>query len=426
MAEIRPFKGILYDEKKIDIRRVVAPPYDVISPSMQNRFYQMEKHNIVRLVLGKEIKGDTSRSNKYTRAALSLNAWLGNKILTKDKKPAIYIYVQEYIHAGKKRTRIGFIALMKIEDPKKSGILPHEYTLAKPKEDRLNLIKEARANLSPIFTLFHDSENKVNKILKGFIKSKNPFSIVEAEGVIHKLWRVENVAAIKKICLLMLKKKIFIADGHHRYEVALTYRDKMRKEKAGFKKSMDYVMMYFSSLSERGSLTVLSTHRVVNIIEHFNEKNILAGLGKYFDITRPGTLEDCMRCLEKSPRNKHVFGARMGRGYLLLTLKDTCSVDMLIDSAKTHSLKKLDVTILHDLIIDKILCVKNPESSIKYIRSERDAASVVDRGDYRIAFFLRPTSVVDMKRIAEGGEMMPQKSTYFYPKLLTGLVINKF
>ena len=413
MAEIKPFRGILYNPEKVDITKAITPPYDVISPSMQNRFYQRDEHNIIRLILGKVEKSDTARNNRYTRARVLLDRWLKKKLLLKERKPTIYIYTQEYLYKGKKRTRLGFIALMKIEDPKESGVLPHEYTLDKPKADRLNLIVKTKANLSPIFSLFQDKKNRINKLLKHFIKSKDPLFTIEAEGVTHKFWRMDNKHAINRIKNYMRDKKIFIADGHHRYEVALAYRNKMHRNLKNFKNPMDYVMMYFSNLSERGNLTILSTHRVVKNINQFDEKKIKLKLRKYFYTKNLRKQEDLLECLEKGEKKKRVFGMYMGKKrFYLLTLKE-------MDS-------KFDVTVLHDLVINKILDVKNRESSIKYIRNEEDAIKLIDKDDYKIAFFLRPTKVFEMKAVAEKGQMMPQKSTYFYPKLLTGLVINVF
>ncbi|NQU94951.1 MAG: DUF1015 domain-containing protein [Candidatus Omnitrophica bacterium] len=426
MGKIKPFRGILYNRKKVNIAKVVTPPYDVISATMQDSFYRRDQFNIIRLALGKEDKKDTPKSNRYTRAGKTLDNWMRNNIFVKDENPSIYIYTQEYLHKGKKRTRIGFIALMKIEGPKKSGVLPHEYTLAKPKEDRLNLISKTEANLSPIFTLFKDRQNKVNKILKHFMKSRDPLFTLEAEGVIHKLWQMDEKNAIKKIQSHMRDKKIFIADGHHRYEVAVAYK-KMMLNRKQFKKSYGDIMMYFSSLGESENLTILSTHRAINNIEQFDETKILNKLKKYFYITSVKSVERCIEYLEKTPKNKHAFGMYAGKNkFRILTLKGMYSVRKLVDSPKTYSLKKLDVTILHDLIVDKVLGIKKYENSVKYIMNEKDAVSIVEKGDYQVAFFLRPTRVADMRAIAEKGEMMPQKSTYFYPKLLTGLVINKF
>ncbi|MGB2706196.1 MAG: DUF1015 domain-containing protein [Candidatus Omnitrophota bacterium] len=424
MAEIKPFKGILYNEKKVDIAKVVTPPYDIISQSMQNRFYHADPHNIIRLILGKEEKSDTSRNNRYTRSALFLERWLRGRIFVKDTKPSIYIYTQEYLYRRRKRTRIGFIALMKIEDPKESGILPHEYTLDKPKADRFNLIVKTKANLSPIFCLFQDRENRISGILKRFVKSRDALFAVDAEGVTHKLWRVQGKSMVEEIKKCMRSKKIFIADGHHRYEVALTYRNRMKRSK-NYKKNVDYIMMYFSNLSERGNLTILSTHRVVRNIPGFGRKKIIPALKRYFRVKSIKRIGDLLKYLDKTPKGKHSFGVHVRGKFYLLALKEKYSADN-VESKKTDALKRLNVTILHDLIIDKILGVKNSESSIKYIRNEKDALALIDRGDYEMAFFLRPTQVSEMTAVAKKGELMPQKSTYFYPKLLTGLVINKF
>ncbi len=426
MAKIKPFKGITYNTERVCMNNVVAPPYDVISPAMQERLYSKDQFNIVRLILGTEEATDTAKQNKYTRSKKFLDNWIENKVLLKDKKPSVYIYVQHYLHRGKKKTRIGFLALMKIEDPKESGILPHEYTLAKPKVDRLNLIKNVRANLSPIFTLFEDKKNKVNKILKAFTKSNKALFTIDADGITHSFWKMSNAVFIKRIESEMRKKKIFIADGHHRYEVALNYRNRMRKT-GQFKESMNYIMMYFSSLRERGNLTILSTHRAVKDIDGFGEKELLKKLGEYFYISKVKNLKSLTDYLEENSGVKQVFGIYLRHNkFYLLKLKDDLRIDEIIKSKKPDILKRLDVTVLHDLIIDKILGVKSSENSIKFIRDEFDAVKVVDNGDYRCAFFLRPTKVREMKNIAEKGVMMPQKSTYFYPKLLTGLVINKF
>ena len=415
MARIKPFRGVLYNAKKVNITNAVAPPYDVISTSMREELYKRGAHNIVRLILGKEEKFESPGDNKYSRAEKLLKNWFKTKIFLKDEKPSFYVYSQEYLHKGRKRTRTGFIALMKIEDPKESGVLPHEYTLAKPKKDRLNLIAHTRANLSPIFSLFQDRENKINKTLKGFVKYKKPLFTIDREGVLHKFWRLESKILIEKIQACMKDRKIFIADGHHRYEVALAYRNKMRKSK-DFADNADYVMMYFTDLSEKGgNLTVLPTHRAIKRIKKFNPAEIYIRLKKYFKIINIRSLEECTESLEKRTGGKHTLGMYAGKGkFYLLTLRNAPLP------------KKPDVTLLHEFVINKILGVKNPQNSIKYVRDAGSALSLVDTGGYQVAFFLRPTAVSDMKALAEKGEMMPQKSTYFYPKLLTGLVINKF
>ncbi|MBL7158616.1 MAG: DUF1015 domain-containing protein [Candidatus Omnitrophica bacterium] len=426
MARIKPFKGILYNASKTDIRKTVAPPYDVISPAMQGDFYKSDKQNIIRLILGRETPHDAPRDNKYTRAGQYLNKWLADKMLLKDKKSSIYIYEQKYLHKGKKIKRIGFIALMKIEDPAKSGVLPHEYTLAKPKKDRLKLIASTKANLSPIFSLFEDKKNAVNKVLRHHTKKNAPVFSFETEGVNHALWRMTDGAPIKKIVNEMQDKKIFIADGHHRYEVAFFYRNAMRG-KSTFRPAMGYVMMYFSNLSERGSLTILSTHRAVRNVNDPGHKKTKKLLQEYFVVEALREKSLLFELMEKEEKSRHALGMYAGQNvFYFLRLKRGLSLDKLINSTKTRDLKRLDVTILHELIINQILGIKSVESSIKYVRSEDDAIELVDGGGYEAAFFLKPTDINDMRKIALKGVMMPQKSTYFYPKLLTGLVINKF
>ncbi len=425
MAAIKGFKGLVYNNKKVDIAKVTAPPYDVISPKMQARFYQQDPHNIIRLILGREEKSDKRNNNKYTRAKKFMDKWIREKALLRSKKESIYIYEQVYLHKGVKKKRVGFIALMKIEDPKESGILPHEYTLAKPKEDRLNLIKEVKANLSPVFSLFQDREDRVNNALRRSLRSRPPLFELDAEGVTHRLWQMDEAGLISRVKSVMKEKKLFIADGHHRYEVALNYRNASRK-KNKYNKNVNYIMMYFSNLSEKGNLTILSTHRVLRKTGIGSFSEVINKVKKYFNIKKVRSLGECTAYLDKLPRNRHAFGIYMDKSFYVIDMKKAYKPGSVKNSLKTRFLKRLDVTILHDIVIDELLGIKVDESIVKYIREETDAVKVVDKGDYDMAFFLRPTSVMEMKNVAENGEMMPQKSTYFYPKLLTGLVINKF
>ena len=424
MADIKPFRGLFYNPKNIDIKKVVTPPYDVISRRMQERFYREDPHNVIRLILGLEEKSDNAADNRYTRAKKYLAGWVKNKILIKSKKPCFYLYTQQYLYKGRKRTRLGFIALMKIEDPKKSKVLPHEYTLNKPKEDRLKLIMNTGANLSPIFSLFEDRNNRISSALKGWAESKKPLFIFETEGVTHGIWELDDKKTLKKIVSLMRKRKIFIADGHHRYEVALTYKKTAEKKKR--MKNAPRVMMYFSKLTGKRNLTILSTHRVVSGNGYFKKDDIPKRLSGCFRFKKKKSLREIIKELEK-PGPRHTFGVYLGGSeFHVLIPKNAHSIKALIDRKKHPSLRRLDVTVLHDIIMAKLLSVKTGENSIKYVKSEEDACRLVDRGGFDAAFFLRPTSVFDMKAVAERGVMMPQKSTYFYPKLLTGLVINKF
>lgn len=426
MAYVRPFKGIHYNPDIVNISRVVSPPYDVISPKLQHSLYRLSKYNIVRIILGKPKKGDNSRNNRYTRAKLFFDSWFKKGILVEDKEPSLYVYSQHYCHKGRCITRVGFIGIMKLEDPRNSKILPHEYTLDSPKKDRMALIKETGANLSPIFSLFEDRKNKIMEIVSSYITSKKALFSLDFDDIRHKMWRIADRSITSSITRLMKDKKIFIADGHHRYEVSLSYRDMMKKT-ARFKSSMDYVMMYFTNLSEHDKLTILSTHRVIKNIPNFKEELLKQKLGVYFNIESISDIEDMFRRLEDLSKDVHIFGVyTKNKRFYILSLKDSLCVDEPVDCMGSSSLKKLDVTILHELIINKILGLKKYTHNIKYIREEKDALRLVDSKRFQVAFFLRPTDVMDMKSIAEKGEMMPHKSTYFYPKLLTGLVMYSF
>ena len=434
MPQIEPFKGILYNFKKINIANIVAPPYDIISPHMQDDLYRIDEHNIIRLILGKEEPKDSARVNKYKRAVQFFKRWLKEKVLVQDKTPSIYVYGQEYFHETKRKKRIGFIARMKIEDPRESKVLPHEYTFAKPKEDRLNLIREVKANLSPIFTLFQDGDNKIRPILKSALKTKPVFD-VEFEGVRHILWKLDKEALIKKIQALMGDKDIFIADGHHRYEVAVIYRDEMRN-KTGQRstvhgprknKGYDYVMIYFSPLNQEG-LTILSTHRLVKGI-NIDIEELLEQLKVYFYIKTFKAANHLFQKMASAKKGEYAFGMySKNKIFYLLKLKENVPLVDVIKEDKSKEWKRLDVSVLHGLIFDNILDLREKvrnEECIVYTRDPDYAISEVDKGNCTLAFFLNPTRVSQVRAIAKIGDRMPHKSTYFYPKLLSGLVINK-
>lgn len=426
MANIKPFRGILYSQSRVgSLKNLLTPPYDVISEKMQSHFYDLSPYNVIRLILGKETKKDNRINNKYTRAQHFLESWLRKDILIRDNKPSIYIYKQIYFHERKRRIRTGFIALMKIEDPHKSRVLPHEYTLQEPKIDRLNLIKKVKANLSPIFSLYYDKKLSISKLLKHPIKKMQPIISIEIEGVTHQLWRISDRKIINSIKNNMQDKKIFIADGHHRYEVALMYKKILSKKGKRHTKAY-YIMTYFTNLRDGGNVTILSTHRVLKNIGILNEKKILKSLKGIFEISYFRSLDKLLEVLARD-KSRPRFGMYMGKkAYYLLMLKKNVSIPKIIKNEKSPQWKRLDVTILHNIILENLLSLKDTEDNIKYVKDPKHVVRLVDSKRYKIAFFLNPTKVHQVKEVAERGDMMPQKSTYFYPKLLTGLVINKF
>jgi len=430
MAKILPFQGTLYDDKKIKhLERVTAPPYDVISPQMREELYTTHPHNIVRIILGKEAKGDNKKKNKYTRAADFLDKWRNEGILKDDRKSAIYIYEEDYLYKGQLKKRIGFISLMKIEDPASSLVLPHEYTFSKPKEDRLNLIRATKANTSPIFCIYQDDHNKVTKILKKHISKVRPIVDIHLEGVTHKLWRFTDIDSIRRIKKEFESKQVFIADGHHRYEVALAYRNEMRKRlrmrRAG---NFENVMVYFSNLTDE-NLVIFPTYRVIRKLGASNWEKLRKKLNVYFDIEEVKDRNRVFEELEKSGEG-YVFGAYFkNRRFYILRLKDEKTLDGVITMDKSREWKRLNVTVLHFLVFDHILQIEKfleNDRNIIYTRDEDYAIDLVKRGECDMAFFQLPTKVAQVRNIARNGDRMPHKSTYFYPKLLTGLAINRF
>lgn len=430
MAKIKPFKGVLYDPAVVgDMSKVVAPPYDVISDSMQNEYYGLHPNNVIRLILGKINKEDTGSDNRYTRAKRYFEEWLDSGVLAPDDKPSIYIYEQKYFFKDELKTRLGFISLLKIEDPRESMVLPHEYTLAKPKQDRLDLMKSAKANLSPIFSLFKDDGSSVKDILKKHIHG-NPIIDIEGEGVSHKLWRLSDPEDITKISDLMKDKQVLIADGHHRYEVALNFRDWARGQAKDPGPEMPYenVMVFFSSLSPE-ALTVLSTHRVIKGVEGFEFGKTLVLLKEYFNIEKVTDRETLLSAIENEADNNYVFGMYCkNEGFFSLSLKDKEMLEGVVSQEKEYEWKCLDVTVLHQLIFDRILKIKEKVADTNNILYTRDidyAMELVDTEEYQMTFFLNPPKIEQIKDVAHSRERMPRKTTYFYPKLLSGLVFYK-
>lgn len=430
MAKILPFKGIRYNKAKIkNLETVMAPPYDVISPQLRDELYKTDSHNIVRIILGKEFEKDAKKNNKYTRAGDFLKEWIKEGILKNDERPAIYIYEQEYLYKGKLKKRIGFISLMKIEDPASSLVLPHEYTFSKPKKDRLNLIRNTKANTSPIFCIFKDNGKKVTNFIRGYTRKRSPIIDIHFEGVGHKFWSMTDVKIINKIKKELEGKQVFIADGHHRYEVALAFRNEMRKRLGRRRaKRFDNIMVYLSNLTDE-NLTIFSTYRVIKSLGGAKWNYLNRKLGVYFNIESVKGKKKMFEELEKS-KIGYVFGAYFkNHKFYLLKLKDESLLDDIIKVDKSHEWKRLNLTVLHFLIFDHILHIdkfSSNDENIIYTRDEDYAINLVNKGECDIAFFQLPTKVVQVQNIASGPDRMPHKSTYFYPKVLTGLAINKF
>ncbi|MDD5438771.1 MAG: DUF1015 domain-containing protein [Candidatus Omnitrophica bacterium] len=426
MAAIEPFKGFRYNPARIKkLDTVVAPPYDVIAPRYRDSLYTKSPYNVIRLILGKETAHDTARDNKYNRAAGFFKTWIKGGVLAQDAEPCFYVYRQRYLHEGKIRTRLGFIGLMRIEDTSKKGILPHEHTLAKPKEDRLNLVKAVQANLSPIFSLYDDPSGVIAKLLRRVAGRDKPAADFEFETIRHTLWRMTDRAAVDTIRHRLAGEQVVIADGHHRYEVSRMYRNYLRERSLPLGNA-GYVMMYFTDINHAENVTIFATHRLLKHCPPMDIGTIAGKLKPYFTVTTFTSLGALMKGLSYI-KTRPAFGIYLGGArYMMAALKAGIDPARIMKGKQSPQWKRLDVAVLHELVIKKILSLSDSEDTIAYVRDARETAGLVRSGEYDIAFFLNPTRACQVKDVAERGDMMPQKSTYFYPKLVTGLVFNKF
>jgi len=434
MAEIIPFRGVLYDPAKVgDVTAVVAPPYDVIGPAEQAALYDRHPCNIVRLELGREHPGDGPQDNRYTRAKRCLDVWLRDGVLRRDGRPAIYLYAAEYrLRSGAVRTMRGFLSLVKLEEFGTGRIFPHENTRAAAKDDRYQLLETCRSNFSPIFSLYSDPAGDIIRTLETTADANRPrVAVTDSDGGHHRLWTVTDPAALERVVATMKPLPLFIADGHHRYESALHYRNAQRKihgESSAL--PSDWVLMYFSNLDDPG-LTILATHRVLPAPLPCAPAEIRQRLAQTFALaaysftkeTEPAARAKFLNALHAAQvTDAHVMGlvVRGERRYELLTL-NPAGLGRLGLSAR----ERLDVSILQQLVFRVALrLTPRDEERLIYIKDEEDAMAAVARGEGEVAFLLNPPKVTEVKDVARVGDRMPHKSTYFYPKPLTGLVIN--
>ncbi len=408
MAEIVPFRGILYNKSKVSGDDVIAPPYDIITPEYREVLYQKSPYNIVRIDFGREMPGDTDGNDKYARAVKHFKEWYRNGILVRDDRPFFYAYEIDYKIAGDSKVLKGIITLVKIEELGK-GVYPHEATHSKPKADRLKLMKSCFANISPIYSLY-SSPKKVTSGILGNITDEPYIVSRDTDGAVHKLYRITGETEIDLIKKELNDKAIFIADGHHRYEVSLEFKKEMNKINGPG--GWDYMMMFLVNTADEG-ITILPTHRLVKGIKG---EDVIARIEKDFIIDTCGLECDIYERL--SHEGKNTFGLYIGSNekWYILKYKNSGLKDI------HPALRSLDVVVLHELIIKRDLGIND----VSYEMDIGESLKKVKRGDFDAAFFLNPTDVEDVERVALSGLRMPPKSTYFYPKPLTGMVINKF
>lgn len=429
MANIIPFRGLRYNPEKIgNIASVVTPPYDVIDETAQARYYAEHPANIIRLELGLMFPEDTNNNNRYTRAAQYLEKWMEDETLIPEAKPSLYFYQQEFEFRGEKVIRNGFVCGLKVEPYEKGNILPHEETLSKPKADRLQLMRATRSNFSSIFGLYSDEEKAVEKLFLAEIKGRLPdIDILDELGESHRIWVIDNPQAIDKISGFLASRPVYIADGHHRYETALEYSIEMKEQgNSGF----DYVMTTLVNVYDEG-LVVLPTHRLVANMTGFKLDAFMKKLAELFIVELfkdKDNLGSFIAELEAKGKTQNAFGMYNGKDLYILTLKNPEQAGSLLPKDKSHAWEKLDVALLDNIILDKMLGIneqkRRSQDNLAYSRSEQWVIEQVDNRNYQLGFILNPTRVEEIVEVAEARDKMPQKSTYFYPKVITGLILN--
>jgi uncharacterized protein (DUF1015 family) len=423
MIEIRPFNAVFYNKEKVkDLSLVVCPPYDVISPAQQGYFHDLDPHNFIHILLGKDIPGE----DKYKRSGTCFNNWMKEKILIQDQKKAVYFYSQQYNIKGEKKTRYGFIALLRLGD-KNSSVFGHEHTRIEAKEDRMKIFRSVNANLSPVFIVSKDNKRIIQRVFSS-LKDKPAFMEArDNEKTIHKIWRIDSPETLEMIESGMSREDAFIADGHHRYEVSCAYRDEI-KERLGDKfsevSSFNYTLAYFTNTDQRG-LSILPIHRLLKLDKPLDLGSLILELKKYFDVEE---LKDSNRfffLMEKGGVSEHLLGMYKDKRFFLLRLKNIGILDKLI-SDKPREYRTLDVSILNHIVFKGILNYDSvAKDNLKYSPNPEELIVEADNEPLNIAFFLNPVKMEQIIAVALKGNKMPAKSTYFYPKVLSGLVINK-
>lgn len=414
MAEVIPFKGVLFNVPKISKisgEDLLAPPYDIITPEYRETLYNKSPYNIVKVDFGKDLPEDNDKQNKYTRAKEYLDAWLKEELLLVSDQPGFYLYEISYKIKDKALKLSGFLGLVRLEPLGKGNIYPHEYTHSKPKKDRLELMRHCEANISPIFSLYNSQGKGISAVLSETSKSKPYIEAKDSDGSTHRLWKIQDKDSNRTIMNELDGSAIFIADGHHRYETALEYQKELEKKNSSSGKPgpHDYVLMFLANMADEG-ISILPTHRLVKNIS----PDTMDLLSADFEIQEMRNNFDIPSAIAGK---RDVYGLYAGGEYWYrLSYKGEGIHGV------PSTLKNLDVTILHELIFKQILDI----DSVEYEMDVQKCLNLVREKEFAAAFFLNPTRVEDVENVALASLRMPPKSTYFFPKLMTGLVLNIF
>ncbi len=436
MMEVKPFKAFRFNAEVVsDAGGCVAPPYDIISPTQQQMLYEKNEYNIVRIIKGETTSSDTADNNPYTRAAEFFNNWIEKGVLKQDAEEAVYAYIQDFDLAGTAFQRLSFIALAKLEELGKT-VRDHEQTFDEPKIDRLNLKRATTADFEPVFMLYEDEQNIADNIIESAAGQKPLIDFLDEQDVRHRLFAITVKDSIDAIVKMMFDKSCIIADGHHRYGTGLIYSRQSPNPAAG------YQMIAFANTLHKG-LVILATHRLVGNLRDFDPVKLIAALKENFEIVeykfspKNGDKAAAKQKMLSQMKAEHingkiVFGIHSGKVFYTAVLKNKQAMDS-ASSSLSNSWKSLDVSVLHKLILEESLGLNDERlaggGNVEYIKDTNNAIdesiAEIDKGRKQAAFFMNPVKMEQLKAVTDAGEKMPQKSTYFFPKIYSGLTINK-
>lgn len=431
MADVRAFRAFRYELGRIgNLSDVVAPPYDVIDPALQQALYDRSPYNAIRLILNKELPTDNNTENRYTRAAHTLRDWLAEDILTQDSARALFVYHQDFEVEGQQHTRRGFLARVRLEPFGSGRIYPHEQTMAGPKADRLKLFRATGMNLSPVFGLFPDPENEVMQALDRAISRSLPLHATDHLGVVSKLWPVTDQHVTSAVTGLLGPRPVFIADGHHRYETGLRYLEEQRTagEVRDDEAPANFILMMLVSMSDPG-LLILPTHRLISGLPDLKAEQLADILGSHFHLEKIGQGEpgarDTWEMLEADGTQEVLgFGTVADGIWQTARLKTPAAMEQLAPN-QSPAWRGLAVSLLHVLVLDHLLAGKlGVKGECKFVHLLREVTESVAGRQCQLAALVPPAQMKHVEQIAGNLEKMPPKSTYFYPKLLSGLVYN--
>lgn len=427
MAEIFPFPALRYNPEKVELADVVTQPYDKITPDMQGRYYRASPYNLVRIILGRPEGKETADNNRYTQAANYLKSWQKQGIFRQDP-PSIYAYSQHFAVPGglHKAQRRSFIAAGKLYDYADKVIYRHEQTLAKPKSDRLNLLRATHAHFGQIFMLYSDPAQTIDSLLFG--EQHEWQEVTDEYGVLHRLRRIDDPAALNIVTTEMSDRKLIIADGHHRYETALNFKKELgASDCLCLRNNAEKVMMTFVNMDSPG-LMILPTHRVVFGLRQFDPASFLDSARQLYEVSDIGSVstQETVRKLAEAGKSGVALVAATRSGRFLLRAQPSSFEKIPLEFSTRQ--RRLDVVHLHSLVLEQILGITRQQITeqrhVRYLRSAEDALwSVQSDSDVNVAFLMNPVSIEQVREIAFAGEVLPQKSTDFYPKLLSGLTI---